>query len=399
MLDLAVKHLPVSPVRKMSEMLEKCGEKHKIITFGGGAPSLAPPKEALDFLSSEFKRDPHGASCYGSTKGMPRVRELVSELLKREEKISVDPDIEICLTAGGTEALFITFRTLLKYPDQIVLADPTYLAYYPQLNFLEDGVTHLPVYVQDDFQIDVNMLNEAINDRTKAVLVLSPDNPTGRLLDKEALRGVVELCEDKWLWLITDDIYKDMLYTGKFYNSRTFGGYDNTVTCCSFSKSASMPGFRLGYVYGPADFIDKVAAIKSYISLCPSRPAQICVEKYLEKKGKVRKKYLETTVVPTYRKRRDKMVDCMERYLPKAEFSVPKGAFYMFPDMSRYLNKMDEEAFANKLLEDKKVVVIPGKYFGEQGKKHLRFTFVSEPEDRIEEGFVRIANFLKENNL
>lgn len=399
MLDLAVKHLPVSPVRKMSEMLEKCGEKHDIITFGGGAPSLAPPKEVLDFLSGEFRRDPHGASSYGSTKGMPRVRELITESLKREEKVTVDPGKELCLTEGGTEALFITFRTLLKHPDQIVLADPTYLAYYPQLSFLEDGITHLPAYVQDDFQIDVNMLNEAISPRTKAVLVLSPDNPTGRVLGKEALRGIVELCEDKKLWLITDDIYKDMLYEGKFCNSRTFGGYDNTITCCSFSKSASMPGFRLGYVYGPADFIDKVAAIKSYISLCPSRPAQLCVEKYLENRGKVRKKYLEKTVVPTYRKRRDKMAGMMERHLPKAEFSVPKGAFYMFPDMSRYLKNMDEETFASKLFEKKKVVVIPGKYFGEQGKDHLRFTFVSEPEGRIEEGFARIASFIKENKL
>lgn len=89
----------------------------------------------------------------------------------------------------------------------------------------------------------------------------------------------------------------------------------------------------------------------------------------------------------------------MEKYLPKAEFSLPKGAFYMFPDMSRYLKKMDEETFANKLFEEKKVVVIPGKYFGEQGEKHLRLTFVSEPEDRIEEGFSRIAAFIKENKL
>jgi len=399
MLDVAVQHLPVSPVRKLSEMLERCAEKHKIISFGGGAPSLAPPKEVLDFLCDEFKKEPHAASSYGSTRGMPRVRELIAELLKREERVTIDPEKEICLTEGGTEALFIAFRTLFKPGDQIVLSDPTYLAYYPQLNFLNVGITHVPAYVQEDFQIDLDMLNESIGEKNKAVLLLSPDNPTGRLLEKEIVKGVVELCEDKRLWLITDDIYKDMLYEGKFYNSRVFGGYDYTVTCCSFSKSASMPGFRLGYVYGPAQFIDKVTAIKSYISLCPSRPAQLCVEKYLEKKGKVKKKYLSKIVVPTYKKRRDKMTDMFEKYLPKAEISVPKGAFYFFPDMSRYFKKMDEETFSNKLFEDKKVVVIPGKYFGEQGKDHLRFTFVSEPEDRIEEGFHRMNQFIEENDL
>jgi aspartate aminotransferase len=399
MLDLAVQHLPVSPIRKMSDMIEKSGAKHRIITFGSGAPSLAPPREVTDFLCSELKRDAHATVSYGSTKGMPHVRELITETLKREEKASIDPEKEICLTEGGTEALFMTFRTLLKPGDQIILSDPTYLAYYPQLSFLGDGVTHLPAYVQDDFQIDVDRLNEMMTPKTKAVLLLSPDNPTGRLLEKNILKEIVGLCEDKCVWLITDDIYKDMLYEGKFYNSRVFGGHGNTITCCSFSKSASMPGFRLGYVYGPAKFIDRVAAIKSYISLCPSRPAQICVEKYLEKKAIVKKKYLAKTVVPTYRKRRDKMAECIERYLPNAEFSMPKGAFYFFPNMSRYLRRMDEEAFASKLLEEQQVVVIPGKYFGEQGRSHLRLTFVSEPEERIEEGFRRIARFIGENKL
>ena len=399
MLDLAVKQLPVSPVRKLSEMIEKSGEKHKIITFGGGAPSLAPPKEVLDFLCEEFKRDPHGASSYGSTKGMPHVRELITETLKREEKARIDPEKEICLTEGGTEGLFITFRMILRPGDQIILSDPTYLAYYPQLAFLGDGVTHLPAYIEEDFQIGIDRLSESITNKTKAVLILSPDNPTGRLLNRKNLKAVVEICEDKCIWLITDDIYKDMLYEGKFYNSRTFGGYDNTITCCSFSKSASMPGFRLGYVYGPSQFIDKVAAIKSYISLCPSRPAQICVEKYLERRGAVKKKYLAKTVVPTYKKRRDKMAYCMEKYLPKAEFSMPKGAFYFFPEMSRYLKKMDEETFANELFSQRSVVVVPGKYFGEQGKEHLRFTFVSEPEERIEEGFKRIARFIEEKKI
>jgi len=399
MLDLAVQRLPVSPVRKISEMIEKASNKHRIISFGGGAPSLAPPKEVLDFLCSEFKRDAHAASSYGSTKGMPRVRELITDTLKREERVSIDPEKELCLTEGGTEGLFITFRTLLAPGDQIILSDPTYLAYYPQLSFLGDGVTHLPVHLQDDFQIDVNMLNEAMTKRTKAVLILSPDNPTGRLLDKKVLKAIVQICEDKKVWLITDDIYKDMLYEGKFHNAREFSKCDNIISCCSFSKSASMPGFRLGYVYGPASFIERVAAIKSYISLCPSRPAQLCVEKYLENRGRVKKKYLEKIVVPTYKKRRDAMAEMIERYLPKAEFAIPKGAFYFFPDMSRYLTRMDEEEFASKLMEQKQVVVIPGKYFGEQGEDHLRFTFVSEPKERIEEGLSRMAKFIEENKL
>lgn len=387
----------ISPIRKMAALLEKASAEHDIISFGGGAPSLAPPREILDFLGKKLEKEPQRTSGYGSTKGMPHVLELICRMLKDEEGIDVNPEKEMALAEGGTEALFAAFIALLDRGDEIVLADPTYVGYYGPLKML--GIRHnaVPVHWQDDFQVTPDAVNDAMTKKTKAVLLLSPDNPTGRIISDRNLRGIVELAEDKGIWLITDDIYKDIIYEGRFTNSRKFGGYENTVTCCSFSKSASLPGFRSGYFYGPEKLVNKMEIIRSYIDLCAQRPVQYCIEKFLENHAKVKKRYIKKTVVPTYKKRRDAMAELLAKHMPDAGIAVPKGAFYFFPNISHYLNrmKMTEERFCDALFEEKKVVAIPGNYFGERGRNHVRLTFVSETEERIKEGFGRISEFIR----
>jgi aspartate aminotransferase len=387
----------MSPIRKMAALIERAAAEHRIISFGGGAPSLAPPKEILDYLGDSLKKNPQRTSAYGSTRGMPHVLELICRMIKDEEGIGIDPDKEIALAEGGTEALFAAFLALLNRGDEMILADPTYVGYYGPLKML--GIKHrgIPVHWQDDFQMTPEMVNDAITRKTKAILLLSPDNPTGRIISDKNLRGIVGLAEEKGIWLITDDIYKDIIYEGKFTNSRKFGGYDNTITCCSFSKSASLPGFRSGYVYGPEKVINKIEIIRSYIDLCAQRPVQYCIEKFLENRARIKKAYIAKTVLPTYRKRRDRMAALLKKHMPEAGISVPKGAFYFFPNVSHYLKqlKMTEEQFCDALFEKKGVVAIPGNYFGEKGRNHIRLTFVSEPEERIEEGFERISEFIR----
>jgi aspartate aminotransferase len=396
-LSKRMREIRMSPIRKISGMLEKAAYDKSIISFGGGAPSLLPPKEIMDYLCEKIKKDTWKVSSYGSTKGMQRILELICEMLKDEEKIDINPEKEITLSHGGTEGLFSTFMTLLDKGDEIILSNPTYVGYFGMLKML--GIRHkdIPVHWQEDFQLFPEKINEAITKKTKAIVLLSPDNPTGRVLKKENLKGIVELAEDKKIWLITDDIYKDILFDMKFINSRQFGGYENTLTCCSWSKSASLPGFRAGYVYGPEKVIDKIEIARSYIDLAAQKPMQFCIEKFLENKAAIKKRYISRVVVPIYKKRRDVMADCFKKYLPHAGISMPQGAFYFFPSMGHYLKemKMTEERFAEELMSRKKVVAIAGCFFGTRGKNHLRMTFVSEPEERIKEGFGRVAEFVR----
>ncbi|MEM2915228.1 MAG: aminotransferase class I/II-fold pyridoxal phosphate-dependent enzyme, partial [Candidatus Bathyarchaeia archaeon] len=160
-------------------------------------------------------------------------------------------------------------------------------------------------------------------------------------------------------------------------------------------KVASAPGFRLGYVYGPAQVIDAIDMICQYCTICPPTPSQYAITRFLQRDLKYR--YLCEYVLPTYRKRRDAMGKLLIEYLPEAKTVKPHAGFFYFADISAYLEKLgiDDEGFCKELLNNADVVAIPGSYFGDQGKNHLRLTFVSEPPERIEEGFKRIAEYFR----
>lgn len=385
-----------SPIRRIAALLERAAANRDIISFGGGAPSLAPPQEILDALAEHLKKKPQKTSAYSSTSGIPKTLELIAEELKRYEKVDVNPENEITLTDGGSEGLFLALNTMINPGDEVIISDPTYLAYERIIKFIGGKPVSIPVKWQEDFQMFPERINEVVNSKTKAIITLSPDNPTGRMLDDKNLKGIVEIAEDKNLWLLTDDIYKYIFYEGKFTNSRRFGGYENTITCCSFSKTASIPGFRLGYAYNTVKVIDRMEKLKQYTSLCPSRPAQILVQKFLENNARIQNEYISKTVIPIYKNRKNFMAKALKEHLPDIGFSMPKGAFYFFVDISERLKKlnMNDEQFSNKLLKEKEVVVIPGRFFGSLGQNHIRLTFVSETEERINQGIKKIAEVL-----
>ncbi|MEM0372474.1 MAG: pyridoxal phosphate-dependent aminotransferase [archaeon] len=376
-----------SPLRKTALMLEKAGVDKSIISFGGGAPSLAPPKEVIDYVVQKLREEPQASTAYCSTPGPPKVRELISESLKIWEDVDVTAD-EIMLTVGGTEGLFATLLTLVNPGDEVITTDPCYLGYMEPIKLVGGKQKTVPIYWKEDFQVKEEKLKEAITKKTKAFLLCSPDNPTGGIQEKKSLKAIVEICEDKKIWLITDDIYKNMVFEGKFVNSRKFGGYENTITCCSFSKVASLPGVRVGYTYGPEKTINKIAELKQATTLTAPKLGSIFVEAFLENKTAVKRKYLKEVVVPTYRKRKDCMAKMLRKYTDFS-FSMPKGAFYFFPEINR-----DDVKFCDRLLKEKKVVAVPGRHFGKNGERHVRLTFVSETEERIEEGVRKISEML-----
>ncbi len=375
-----------SPIRRISSMLEKAGNDKSIISFGGGAPSLAPPKEVIDYVVEKLKAEPQHSTAYTSTPGPTHTRELISEDLKREEGVNI-PAEEIILTIGGTEALYVAFQTLINPGDEVLTTDPAYLGYNEPIKLAGGVKKTIPIYWKENFQIKEERLKEAITSKTKAMILISPDNPTGAVQEEKNLKAIVEICEDKGIWLITDDIYKHIVFEGKFINTRKFGGYENTISLGSFSKSASIPGVRIGYAYGPKEVIKKISELKQATSLTAPKLATLFIDKFLENNAEVKKKYLSEIVVPTYKERRDYMGEMLKKYTD-LEFATPQGAFYYFIDISR-----EDEKFSDELLKEN-IVVIPGKYFGEKGKNHIRLTFVSETKERIEKGIKKIGEKL-----
>ncbi len=391
-----LKQLRPNPIRRLSAYIAEAAARKDIISFGGGAPSLPPPREVVQAIQAALKKDPQRAAAYGATNGFSELREGISAHLKKYGGVDVDPHNQITIADGGTQSLLLSILALFNPGDKVIIFDPTYLA-YPDLLRLA-GVEPIPIseHVENGYQPDIEDVKEAAS-KAKGILLASPDNPTGRIIPRPLAKAIVDVAADNDLWIIADDIYKHIVYEGEHvWFSKLPGAEVRTVTTCSYSKTASVPGLRLGYIYGPSDVIDAVIKIEQYTALCPNAVSQIGVLALYQ--NNVQERYLKEIVLPTYRERRDTMEKAIKRYLPEAKTARPQGAFYFFVDLRNYMNKMDieDEPFNDTLLRKNDVVCIPGSYFGDNGRQHLRMTFVSEPSSRITEGMRRIGEFVGE---
>ena len=384
-----------SPIRRIAALLDEARRRGDIISFGGGAPSLPPPREVVEYLVEVMRSNPQRAVAYGATRGMIELRELIAEDLKKYWGVSYDPQSEIMIVNGGTEGIYLALGALLNPGEEVIILDPTYVGYSEPIKLFGGRVRTVPVRVEEGYQPRIELVRRVVSPLTKAFILLSPDNPTGRVVTEEFVRELVKLAEEHDFWIVFDAVYKHITFERATPWVDAFpGARERTITINSFSKEASIPGFRLGYVTGPPEAIERMEKLKQYVSLAPDTPGQLAMIKFYE--DGIKERYLREVVIPTYKRRRDLMYKLIQEYLPEAKTTLPEGAFYFFVNVERYLEAMqrDDEEFANRLLYRKSVVVIPGKYFGEMGKGHVRMTFVSEPEERIEEGIKRIGAFV-----
>jgi aspartate aminotransferase len=379
-------------MRKIAALLDEAKRKRNIISFGGGAPSLLPPKEILDDLYNYVKNNPYEISRYGSTQGSIDLREKISEDVYKYTKVRYDKD-EIIITDGSTEGIFLVLSIFLEEGDEVILTDPTYLGYLEVIKFYNAK----PVYVSQDptvgYQPNIEELKEKITKKTKLIILNSPENPTGRIIKEDIARAIVEIAKDKKIFVVVDEAYKHIVYEGRNVYLSQYNK-DVVISVCSFSKEASMPGFRLGYVCANKEIISAMEKIKQFVTLCPNMPAQLILINYLASEAK--DKYLNEYVTPTYKKRRDFMAKMLKQYLPEAEFKIPEGAFYIFANFAKYIKEKNVEKVTDDILDKVNVVVIPGSYFGRTTNKHFRLTFVSEDEEKIETGIKRLAKYFSQ---
>jgi len=387
--------LHISPIRRVSALLAEARKHRDIISFGGGAPSLLPPQEVLDEMKRMLAEEPKAACSYVGTRGLLELRRLLSEDFAREEGTKYDPEAEVVITDGASEGVFALFMSLLGRGDEVIITDPTYLGFREAAMLAGARVVTLPVNVDEGYQPDIEKLKHLITRETKVFVLLSPDNPTGRVVKEEFVKALLDLAVDHNFWILYDATYRDIIFEGTYLKICSLpGGRDHVAVTGSFSKEASIPGLRLGYVMGPPEVADAVEKIKQYTSLAPNTLSQHAMLKFFS--GDIKQRYLKETVLPTYKARRDYMAKCIKKELPEAKISVPQGAFYFFVNLNYYLDgmKRDDKDFCNRLLERKSIVLIPGSFFGANGAGHTRVTFVSEPEKRIEEGIRAVAEYV-----
>lgn len=311
----SIAFLRESPTRRIDAIRERLKrEKRDIINLSAGQPGIPPPIEVRSLLAKQLVED-NSMELYGYTPsqgGIIELREAVSEDLKRLGGIDVNPDNIVIITGGQEGGMFATFMTILNPGDEVILLDPTYFGYKPIIEYFGGKIKRLGLSMENGFKIDIERLKELITDKTKALVLVSPDNPTGNIIDRDTAKAIADLAVDKDFWIVSDEAYRTLIYEGGEHTYIYRYAPDHVISINTFSKDPGIPGWRLGFIYGPSDAIPKLKLAAEEMTYCPPVIAQKFVAAYL--RSEVRLKHLKY-IIEEYRSRRDAAVKALREYL------------------------------------------------------------------------------------
>jgi len=365
------------------EILEKAHEMEReglsVIHLEIGEPDFAPPNCVNEAVCRALD---DGHTHYTHSLGLIELREAISEYYLNTYRVSVDPE-QIVVTSGTSPAMFMLFAALLERGDQVIISDPHYACYPNFIRFMQGVPVTVPVHEEDGFQLRPEVIARKITEKTRAIFINSPSNPTGNLLSAERMRAIARFSP----FIISDEIYHGLVYEGQNHSILEFT--DNAFVLNGFSKLFAMTGFRLGYLIAPKPFIRPIQRIQQNFFISANSVAQ--------KAGIVALKGAWEDVARMIR-----IYDERRRYiiprLKKMGFGItrePTGAFYVFANAKRFAN--DSHQLALDILEQAHVGVTPGIDFGENGEGYLRFSYANSKEN-IAEGLDRIERYLAEKN-
>ncbi|KTB47501.1 aminotransferase class I/II-fold pyridoxal phosphate-dependent enzyme [Dehalogenimonas alkenigignens] len=374
-----VKAIKPSGIRKFFDLL---AGMEGAISLGVGEPDFATPWHIREAAIYALE---HGRTMYTSNSGTPELRREIASYLSRTHNLDYDPLSEVVVTVGVSEALDLAARAILDPGDEVLLPDPCYVS-YPSCVTLAGGVpVPVPTYESQSFELNPTDVARAITPRTRAILLGYPANPTGAVMPADKLAEIAILAERYNLIVISDEIYNRLTYGVTVPSFASLPGMkERTVVLNGVSKCYSMTGWRIGYAAGPKEIVAGMTKIHQYTMLCASSMGQAAAVEAL-KNGEDD----ITAMVDDYNRRRMVMVSGFNS-LGLSCFD-PRGAFYAFPSVKSTGLSSDE--FAERLLKEEKVAVVPGTAFGEQGEGYLRCCYATAMS-QIEEALERIQRFL-----
>ncbi|MEK6902161.1 MAG: pyridoxal phosphate-dependent aminotransferase, partial [archaeon] len=310
----------------------------------------------------------------------------IARKLKRENKIELDdPDREVCVTAGSTEALMMGLMSVVDPGEEVLVPNPAFLAYEPMVDLITGAPIPYKLSDQDGFQIHPEELEEKITNKTKAIILNSPSNPTGTVLSKNVLEKIADIAVEHELLIFADEAYEKYCFgKSKHISIASLNGmHDYVLTFHSFSKSYAMPGFRLGYVAGHHELIREISRIHIFTSLAASTANQYGALAAL----RMKKSYVERMRV-SYDQRRQLTLKLLKNVETLHVEKEPEGAFYVFP---RITNGKKSSEYVHSLLKKAKVLMVPGNEFGKYGEGFARISYATGKE-KIKEAFERMNN-------
>ncbi len=380
LLSRRVQSVSPSGIRRFFDLLSSMED---VVSLGVGEPDYATPWHISEAAITGIGK---GYTMYTSNSGMTELREEVARHLSTRYGVSYDPDTELLITVGVSEGLDLATRAILNPGDEVITPQPSYVAYSSCVILAGGEFVPVPTFAENEFKVKASDIEAGITSNTKAIILGYPNNPTGAVMDRADLMEIMELARGRGLIVISDEIYDQLVYGVKHTCVASLPDmHDCTILLGGFSKAYAMTGWRIGYAAAPAEIIEAMTKIHQYTMMCAPIMAQVAAIEALKSGDRAVRE-----MVVDYDRRRRVMV----RGLNNIGLTCfePKGAFYAFPSVKS--TGMSSEEFAEKLLNEERVAVVPGCAFGDCGEGYVRCCYATALED-IREALRRMGRFVK----
>lgn len=373
-----------SPIRKFFDIVKTM---EGAISLGIGEPDFVTPWHIRDAAVNSIN---NGETSYTANAGTPELRNAICRYLSTRFSLDYEPS-QVIVTVGASEAIDLALRSIINPGDEVIIPDPSYISYAPNVHLVYGKVVPLPTYAEDGFVIKPENLKKAITSNTKALVLPYPNNPTGGIMTKAQLEAIAQVIKDTDIVIIADEIYGELTYDGMHASiAQVPGMKERTILISGFSKAFAMTGWRIGFVAAPPELIKPMLKIHQYVIMCTSTMSQAAacealvsnMENGFDDVAKMRNSY-----------------NMRRRYILKSLNDMgltcfePKGAFYVFPSIKS--TGLTSEEFATQLLHKYKIAVVPGNGFGPSGEGYVRCSYASSM-DNIKEAMKRISYFLED---
>ena len=373
--------LQPSGIRKFFDIVS---EMDDVVSLGVGEPDFATPWAVRDEGIYSLER---GRTFYTSNSGLKELRTEVSRYLSRRFHLEYDPLREVFITVGGSEGIDLAFRAMLNPGDEVLVPQPCYVSYVPCVQLAGGKVVSIPLKAENEFRLTKQELLDGITDKTKILVLPFPNNPTGAVMERADLEEIAQVCIEKDIFVLSDEIYAELTYTGTDHVSIASlpGMKERTILINGFSKSHAMTGWRLGYACGPELILKQMIKIHQYCIMCAPTNSQYAAVAALrdcdDEVAKMREAYNQ--------RRRYLLHAFKEMGLPCFE---PYGAFYVFPCIREF--GMNSNEFATTLLQEERVAVVPGDAFGDCGEGFIRISYAYSIEN-LKKAMERLGRFVE----
>ena len=368
-----------SGIRKFFDLVS---EMKDVISLGVGEPDFDTPWHIRDEGIYSLEK---GKTFYTSNSGLKELKQEISKYIKRTQNIEYDYNSEILVTVGGSEAIDLAFRAMINEGDEVLIPQPSYVSYEPCAILADAKPVIINLKAENNFRLTAKEVLEHVTAKTKILVLPFPNNPTGSILEKEDLEEIAKVVIEKDLYVLSDEIYSELTYSGKHVSIASIEGMkERTVLINGFSKAYAMTGWRLGYACAPEVILKQMTKVHQFAIMCaPTTSQYAAIEALRNGDDDV------NMMKQSYNQRRRFLLNAFKEM--GLECFEPNGAFYVFPCIKEF--GMTSEDFATKFLMEEKVATVPGTAFGQSGEGFLRISYAYST-DTLKEAMKRLKSFI-----